>query len=526
MQGALVTLSRWARHNGLGVNPAKTELVLFTKKRKYPLFTLPRLDGVTLNLSPEAKYLGTILDRQLSWKRNIEERAKRGFIALYSCKNSIGKSWGLKPYIIKWLYESIVRPILTYGSLVWWHSLKKPTYSRNINKVQRAASLLITGAFRSTPQAALDTLLGLSPLAIHVEELAFRCALRLRELGEWRSQPFGHSTILRRVRTVGEIAYASDYISPRLSFCPPEIHIPDREAWSQNSPPFRGISVYTDGSKMECGTGAGVFCDTLNIRESYKLRNNCSVFQAEILAVKKATDLLVTRNIEVGSPVTIYVDSQAALKALNSFTIKSRAVLSCREALEHSRLSIKLCWVPGHYNITGNETADELARLGSESTTIEIDNSVKPPLCHFLQIVHKHYHEKTQQKWLDETGCTISKRIWPVLSEKRTRSLMSLSKPDLKLVVGIITGHCKVRAMTSKWDSDDIDYCRICQDEEEIETIEHLLCHCPALINVRHKIVGELVSRDLSSFSTTDPAVILQLARRFKWLKTTRQTQP
>lgn len=62
--------------------------------------------------------------------------------------------------------------------------------------------------------------------------------------------------------------------------------------------------------------GAEVFCDTLNVCESYKLRNGSSVFQAEIFAVEKAIDLLVTRNNEVNGPVSVYVDSQVVLKAL------------------------------------------------------------------------------------------------------------------------------------------------------------------------------------------------------------------
>lgn len=46
------------------------------------LFTLPVLNGVTLNLSPCAIYLDKILDQHSNCRENIEERNKNGFIAL------------------------------------------------------------------------------------------------------------------------------------------------------------------------------------------------------------------------------------------------------------------------------------------------------------------------------------------------------------------------------------------------------------------------------------------------------------
>lgn len=44
--------------------------------------------------------------------------------------------------------------------------------------------------------------------------------------------------------------------------------------------PSSGIAIYTDVSKMECGTGIVDFC------------SDCSVFQVEIFAIKKGKDLL------------------------------------------------------------------------------------------------------------------------------------------------------------------------------------------------------------------------------------------
>jgi len=50
---------------GLGVNPEKTELFLFTRKYKVPNLILPKLHQARLALSNQAKYLGVILEKRL-----------------------------------------------------------------------------------------------------------------------------------------------------------------------------------------------------------------------------------------------------------------------------------------------------------------------------------------------------------------------------------------------------------------------------------------------------------------------------
>ena len=67
MNRALKMLKDWAVSCGLNINPLKTELVLFTKKHTPANLTLPKLDGVSISLSSEAKYLGVILDSKLKW---------------------------------------------------------------------------------------------------------------------------------------------------------------------------------------------------------------------------------------------------------------------------------------------------------------------------------------------------------------------------------------------------------------------------------------------------------------------------
>ena len=105
IDGALKTLVRWTRNCGLNINPQKTEMVLFTNKRKIPQFDTPSVGGTPLKISDSARYLGLILDRKLTWKMNIEERIKKANIAFYSCSRILGKTWGPSPRIIFWMYS-------------------------------------------------------------------------------------------------------------------------------------------------------------------------------------------------------------------------------------------------------------------------------------------------------------------------------------------------------------------------------------------------------------------------------------
>jgi len=60
---SLSTLSWWTVECGLGVNPEKVELVLFTRKFKIQRLTLQKLDQTRLTLSNQSKRLGVILDK-------------------------------------------------------------------------------------------------------------------------------------------------------------------------------------------------------------------------------------------------------------------------------------------------------------------------------------------------------------------------------------------------------------------------------------------------------------------------------
>ena len=191
MDNALSILSEWAIICGLGVNPNKTELVLFTRKYKISKLIPPKLNNTNIIFSESAKYLGITFDKKLNWNLNTIERIKKANIALFACKTAIGKRWGFTPKTIHWIFTAVVRPIILYGVLVWWTSLTKLSTLKSFQKVQRSAMLCITGVLRTVPSEALSTILYLQPLI---------SAIRLNASGEWSDHHIGHASITQGSR--------------------------------------------------------------------------------------------------------------------------------------------------------------------------------------------------------------------------------------------------------------------------------------------------------------------------------------
>ena len=225
----------------------------------------------------------------------------------------MGKSWGISPKVSHRLYTSVVRPVLTYGCIVWWKALEKSKHFKSFSSVQRSACIGMTGALRTTPTTGLEMLLDLLPIDLHVKSVAMKCAARLTSIGRFKGQQYGH----------GKIGYLigdrvnhgeSDYILEKSVFDHKfSCQINDRDDWMRNQViSTDDLNIYTDGFKMDCGAGAGIYSTDIGIAESIKLHDKNTVFQAEIVGILKAAELIKDRSV-CNKNISIYTDSQAAL---------------------------------------------------------------------------------------------------------------------------------------------------------------------------------------------------------------------
>jgi hypothetical protein len=116
LQTALCAVQQWCERTKLSVNPNKTVVVPFTRKRNIKGLSEPILFNKRIQLSCEVKYLGVKLDKGLTWKKQVDKVIDEAYKAFWTCRGTFRKTWGLKPKVVYWIYTAVVRPVLPlYG---------------------------------------------------------------------------------------------------------------------------------------------------------------------------------------------------------------------------------------------------------------------------------------------------------------------------------------------------------------------------------------------------------------------------
>ncbi len=180
------------------------------------------------------------------------------------------------------------------------------------------------GAMRSTPTAALEVALMVPPLDLQIKCLARITAYRLKCQGEWRESGIGHANI--KLLHARPFAAKQDRIpSQNLEERSFKALVPTREDWEikklMNSP--RTMHWYTDGSGYRGGYGAGVYGPQSDHRESIPMGKHATVFQAEVLAIQRCSEHLLSKEVTC-CRIRIFSDSRAAIEALMKlYTVSS-----------------------------------------------------------------------------------------------------------------------------------------------------------------------------------------------------------
>lgn len=523
MQSACRIIEEWSEEVGLSINPEKTEMVLFTKKRDKKGFRPPRLFGKPLALSREVKYLGVVLDEKLTWRPQIDRIVTKTVASLWQLRKTIGKVWGLKPEVMHWLYTAIIRPRISYGSVVWWKSITNVTVANRLTKLQRLASLLITSAMRTTPSAALNVILGLPPLPIWIKGEAMAAYIRMRNSGTWKGGEYKGHTEITRV-TEMEIPISNLMVTSETGKNRKErkynLLIPEREKWERGEVTLEsgGLVCFTDGSKNKNGcTGAGLSLNGRKLGRSFPLGSTTTVFQAEVYAILQAARM---EEITEATEQTIYIctDSQAAAKALGSYRTSSPLVMECAEALNRlaDEKSVHVVWVPAHSGVPGNEQADYYAKLGTRETFCGPEPVLGLTKNLLKEAIKEWTRKSLEEYWETTPGCRQARLFLPSPGGNRWAYMSKMNRKELRLLVGVLTGHSSLNRHLQLMGVTGDPTCPKCGADDEDSY--HYIGVCEVYSSLRLNIFGseELQEEEMELLSFKDLRAFIKKSGRFE----------
>ncbi|GBN39919.1 Putative protein in type-1 retrotransposable element R1DM, partial [Araneus ventricosus] len=409
-QAALTKFQHWTDKHQLKVSTEKSTTILISR-----LVSGPRVkwDNQIIKRSTSLKYLGVIIDNKLNWADHpINMKTKLTHLH-QKITRIAGTNWGLNKDLRRRLYKTVAERMILHGAAAWAYPLSA-RQSRLLNSIQRKFLLNITGAYSTTPTAALQVIEGILPLHIKAEqEAVYVRTARLRKTSNYNNINFNPNN------------YEDGTTSTK--FHPAIFQLEDRISLKKQFLPVPGLNIFTDGSKIEDKTGSA-FCvmeeDTTKYEWMAQLSPFNTVFQAELLAIKEACLWASKTNQQI----KVWSDSESSLHSIASIDTKSPIAQQTQEILLKST-NIKLGWIKAHVGYSGNEAADVLAK---KATQEGIPTFIPAPRNHIKSLLQKESITRWQKEWDNgETGRSVHN----VLPKVKTTST-PWQRPEIMFVTG------------------------------------------------------------------------------------------
>ena len=126
-QRILRGVEKWCQSRSLAVNPAKSEMVLFTRQYKVEGFKPINFYKQELVCTGQVKYLEVILDSKLKWKAHVDAKCRKAIVVISQLGKTTGRTLGYSPKVVHWIYTMVIRRMLTYAAVVWWPRINYST---------------------------------------------------------------------------------------------------------------------------------------------------------------------------------------------------------------------------------------------------------------------------------------------------------------------------------------------------------------------------------------------------------------
>jgi ribonuclease HI/exonuclease III len=436
MESTNEILINWLTNSHLQLCSAKSSFLIFSKLKSKNLIKHMKFGTENIARVQHTTVLGIVIDENLTWTRHIEKLHNACHKALNIIKATCKVRWGADPSTALLLYKSLIRSKIEYCSFIFANA--SDTTWKKIEGIQNTAMRLITGAFKSSPIAALQIEASLPPLIIRSQFSAdkylikcvafkFRSLLsRLYILKRHVDTPtpyyithnppqliislhkYSHLIpLIRKDEVIPCYKIPIETVASSISIDYAPVAQVDRDIphlsssiASEYLAKYQNTSkIYTDGSKTQEGVGAAFYDEDNDICEKFSLPNSCSIFTAEALAISRALSYIFNTD---KTNFVILSDSKSVLQALQGNIHKAKSnwilfqVKEKIKLLKENNKNISLCWIPAHCNIKGNEKADKAAK---EGITSGLDPGIKIPYTDITNIAKENMIKQWKDSW-------------------------------------------------------------------------------------------------------------------------------
>lgn len=459
---ALAYVHLWGVKNKLKFAPHKTNAMVMTRKLK---FDIPRLSmgGAVIGMTDEIKVLGLIIDRKLTFNSHTANICRRALNVYKQLSRAAKISWGLHPEVIRVIYMATVEPIVSYAACAWAPATRKLGVQRQLNAVQRGFAQKLSGAYRTVSLNSALLLAGILPLDIRIREAAVLYEAK-------RGVP---QTVLKDREVEGKLAY-TEIPHPAKHMRWEFVSLVNQEDIDLNV--NQAVQIYTDGSKIEGKVGAALslWSDSAEIKAlKLKLPSYCTVYQAELLAICRATEIILQRG---EASFAILSDSRAALETVvNPLSLHPLAA-EARGNMQSGKLQdkeISLFWIKAHAGLEGNERADQLAKEAALYSKKKPDYEACP-----VSFVKRQIRVDSLDEWnmrYQSAGtAAVTKLFFP--DAIQAHRIVKQLRPH-NVLTQVMTGHGGFSEYLNRFKCKESPSC-ICEPDQK-ESVPHILFECP-----------------------------------------------
>ena len=527
LQRCLNKVETWATENGFKFSKTKTQCFHFCQLRGLHPDPVLNIYGSPIPVVEEAKFLGLLFDKKLSFIPHIKALKAKCLKAFDVCKVLSNTNWGGDRSVLLNLYRSLVRSKLDYGSIVYGSARK--SYLKCLDTIHHQGLRLALGAFRTSPVESLYaesnepslytrreklSLQYTTKLAANSKNPAYNCVFNPKYERFYNTPSAVKPLGLRILPLLEQANISIKNVQP--------FSLPSKEPWTQNPPRVildlhknkksevdshifktefleiksaykHYISIYTDGSKQDEKVACAVISP--NFTDSIRLPDNSSIFTAEAKAIDIA---LYHIRDQLEKQFIIYSDSLSVLRSLKNLDHRNPLIQQIFRKYNYlsSFKEIVFCWLPSHTNIRGNELADLEAK---SALSLSITN-LRIPHSDFKSNIHQYVMNKCQSVWEEQTGNKLHE-LKPDLNSKC--SFLGYSRQIQTKITRCRIGHTRL-THSYLLTNEQPPFCISCN---EPFTVKHFLITCTEFNYIRNRYFTAKTVKELFCDTSSDKII-------------------